>query len=394
MLTRLFLVAAAATASALPSCKNNNNVTPGKMPNSTVPSVAKLLITSPGNITIAEFDGTKFDIKSTQNVSGNPTWVAFSQPHLYAVDENSDTTSLLKVDLAGNKIDHLNSTKGSSGVVHLEFTKDKSQMVGAGFGSSNIDIFDISNGGLKFSNAIKSDDDVGPNKERQEKPHPHQSVLDPSGRFVAVNDLGTDKILVLDTKKAFAIVNRVSVVPAGAGPRHGAFFPAGANKATHYFVLCEIKNLVLVYALKYSCDKGIEFELKQTISTFKSVEATPAEAAAGELVLAADNKNVYVSNRLTGGQTDNIANFRITQNGGELKLDLVGFTSTGGLRTRMFSASLDGQHLFVGNQDGALGVVALKRNANGTLVEKPVASLDMSLFPGELAGPAFVQQVA
>ncbi|KID92656.1 carboxy-cis,cis-muconate cyclase [Metarhizium guizhouense ARSEF 977] len=394
MLTRLLLVAAAATASALPSsCRNNNNAVPGKMPNSAVPSVAKLLITSPGNISIAEFDGTKFDIKSTKGVSGNPTWVAFSQPHLYAVDENSDTTSLLKVDLAGNKIDQLSSTKGSSGVVHLEFTKDKSQMVGAGFGSSNIDIFDISNGGLKFSNAIKSDDKPGPNTVRQEKPHPHQSVLDPSGRFMAVNDLGTDKILVLDTQKAFAIVNRVSAEP-GAGPRHGAFFPAGANKATHYFVLCEIKNLVLVYALKYGGDKGIEFELKQTISTFKSVEATPAEAAAGELVLAADNKNVYVSNRLTGGQTDNIANFRIDQNGGELKLELVGFTSTGGLRTRMFSASLDGQHLFVGNQDGALGVVALKRNADGTLVEKPVASLDMSLFPGQLAGPAFVQQVA
>ncbi|KAF5130389.1 putative 6-phosphogluconolactonase [Metarhizium anisopliae] len=393
MLTRLFLVAAAATASALPSCKNNN-ITPGKMPNPAVSSVAKLLITSPGNISIAEFDGTKFDIKSTKNVSGNPTWVAFSQPHLYAVDENSDTTSLLNVDLAGNKIDQLSSTKGSSGVVHLEFTKDKSQLVGAGFGSSNIDIFDISNGGLKFSNAIKSDDKVGPNTVRQEKPHPHQSVLDPSGRFMAVNDLGTDKILVLDTQKAFNIVNRVPVEPAGAGPRHGAFFPAGANKATHYFVLCEIKNLVLVYALQYCGAKGIEFKLTQTISTFKSVEATPAEAAAGELVLAADNKNVYVSNRLTGGQTDNIANFRIAQNGSEPKLELVGFTSTGGLRTRMFSASLDGQHLFVGNQGGALGVVALKRNADGTLVEKPVASLDMSLFPGELAGPAFVQQVA
>ncbi|KAG8424109.1 hypothetical protein J3458_000940 [Metarhizium acridum] len=356
---------------------------------------AKLLITSPGKISIADFDGTKFDIKSTKGVSGNPTWVAFSQPNtLYAVDENSDTTSLLKVDLAGNKIDQLSSTKGSSGVVHLELTKDKSQMVGAGYGSSNIDIFDISNGGLKFSKAIKSDDKVGPNTARQEKPHPHQSLLDPSGRFVAVNDLGTDKVLILDSQNSFGIVNRVPVEPAGCGPRHGAFFPAGANKATHYIVLCEIKNLVVVYSLKYGGDKGIEFVPKQTISTFESQEATPAEAAAGELVLAADNKNVYVSNRLTGGQTDNIANFRIAQKSDDLKLELVGFTSTGGKRPRMFSASMDGQHLFVGNQDGALGVVALKRNADGTLLEKPVASLDMSLFPGALAGPAFVQQVA
>lgn len=385
MLPRL-LVAAAATASALTIPENNM---------ASRATQAKILLTNPGNIYIANFDGAKFDIALKKQVSGNPTWMALAKPNLlYAVDENSATTRLLRLDLAGNKIDEVTSVQGSSGVVHLEFTKDKSRMLGAAYGSSAIDVFDTSNGGLKYVKSVKSNDKVGPVTGRQDKPHPHQSVLDPSGRFFAVNDLGTDKILIIDSQNSFNIVNRVPVLPAGCGPRHGAFFPAGAATATHYMVVCEIKNVVVLYSLTYGGAKGIEFTAQQTISTFKSQADMPASAAAGELVLAPDNKNVYVSNRLTGQDTDNIAHYRVTGQGSSVKLEFVGLTSTGGRLPRMFSLSTDGANLLVGNQAGKLGVVALKRNADGTLNATPVASIDMSQFPGDTAGPAYVQQVA
>ncbi|KHO01220.1 carboxy-cis,cis-muconate cyclase [Metarhizium album ARSEF 1941] len=402
MLPRLFFVAAVAAAASCNKHKNNNNndtTGSGSMSkpadSAQTQGPAKLIVNTPGKIAIVDFDGSKFVTKGNATATGNPTWAAFAPPNLlYAVDENGDTTSLLKLDLEKNTINPVSTAKGSTGVVHLELTKDKSRMVGAGYGSGNIDIFDTSGGGLKFSKAIASNDTVGPNKERQAKPHPHQSLLDPSGRYVAVMDLGTDNVLILNTQKDFEIVNHVPVKPGGCGPRHGAFFPAGASKAEYFIVLCEIKNLVVVYSVKYTDDKGIELEPVQTVSTFKSEADAPAKAAAGEVVLAPDNQSLYVSNRLTGGETDSIAHFRLLRKDGTLKVQFVGLTSTGGKLPRMFSASADGKYLFVGNQDGALGLVALKRGADGALAEKPVASIEMSQFPGQLAGPSFVLQIA
>ncbi|KAG6034773.1 hypothetical protein E4U41_006395, partial [Claviceps citrina] len=261
--------------------------------------------------------------------------------------------------------------------------------------------------------SANSTDGLGPATGRQVHPSPHQAVPDPTGRYFAVNDLGTDRILILDSADdSFAVVNHVPVEPAGCGPRHGAFFPVGAAQATHYMVVCEIKNLVNVYSLVYGGDKGIEFKTEQTISTFPAAAAVPAKAAAGELVIAPDNKNVYVSNRLSG-TTDTIATFRIrgvdpppAVNGstkcpphgvkaraaGDM-LELVGLTSTGGVAPRMISLTSDGKTLLVGNTDGELAVVALKRNQDGTLAEKPAASIAASAFPGG-KGPAFIQQIA
>lgn len=390
MYARLVAMAAVASAACAPLGANSSA------------GSEKLLMSGSGHIMIGSFDAQakslKIDLDKT--VSGAPTWLALAKPNLlYAVDENSDTTSLFNVDLEAKKLDLKTSVKGSTGVVHLELARDGSRMLGAAYGSSAIDVYDTSSGGLKFVKAVPSNDSLGPVKERQEKPHPHQAVLDPSGRFFAVNDLGTDRILVVDSKDdSFQVVNHVPVSPAGCGPRHGAFLPAGASasQATHYLVLCEIKNVVNVFSLRYGGAKGIDFFLEQTISTFPS--ATPAKAAAGELAISPDSKDVYVSNRLTGAATDNIAHFRIAKppsdNGALLKLELVASTSTGGTLPRMFSFSRDGKTLFVGNTGkGDLAVVALQRNADGTLVEKPVASIASSAFPGGV-GPAYIQPVA
>ncbi|KAG5915070.1 hypothetical protein E4U42_000158 [Claviceps africana] len=237
--------------------------------------------------------------------------------------------------------------------------------------------------------------------ERQARPHPHQAVPDPSGRYFAVNDLGTDRVLVLDgAADAFSLVNHVPVEPAGCGPRHGAFFPVGASRATHYLVVCEMKNLVNVYSLAYGGPRGIDFNFEQSLSTLSAAGSVPA-AAAGELVIAPDNRNVYVSNRLSG-PTDTIANFRIVAVPAPrtstacyrraIRLELAGLTSTGGKNPRMFSIAHDGQTLLVGNTEGDMAVVAMRRNQDGTLPEKPVASIAAKAFPGG-KGPVFIQQI-
>jgi 6-phosphogluconolactonase (cycloisomerase 2 family) len=328
-----------------------------------------------------------------------PTWLAYSAPdRLYAVDENSARSDLFGIDVPGNRIEHLASIGAAPGVAHLEFNRDRSRLLGSAYGNASVDVYDTAGGGLKLLKNVKSTDALAPG---QTMGHPHQAVLDPTGRFFVVNDLGTDHILVLDAAAdSFAVLNHVPVQPSGCGPRHGAFFPCASGSGTaaapasHYLVVCEIKNLVILYSLRYGGARGIEFTHEQTLSTFPG--PVPPTAAAAELVIGPDNKNVYVSNRITG-PTDSIATFKVVAaaagDRGPIRLQLLGLTSTSGTLPRMFSLSADGQMLLVGNGGSGLGVVILRRNQDGTLVEKPVASIDANHLPGG-KGPSYIKQIA
>jgi len=286
-------------------------------------------------------------------------------------------------------------------------------MLGPSFGAGTIDVWNITGGTLSLLKQLRSDDALGPNAARQDAPHPHQALLDPTGRFFVVNDLGTDTILLIDSKDdSFEIVNRVRVAPDGCGPRHGAFFPANAtaqNPATHYIVLCEILNLVQVFSLEYLAD-AISFVPVQTVSTFG--QAFPpvnlTTSTAGEIVIAKNNVDVFVSNRNTGNATDSISHFRIDVSPADksvISLAFVDSISSGGLSPRMFSLSLDEALLFSTNQNGGLGLLALERFlvaptgvgaaavTVGALNAQPLSAVPNFVFGAANFGPQFVLQV-
>ncbi|KAG6033744.1 hypothetical protein E4U40_004990 [Claviceps sp. LM458 group G5] len=369
---------------------------------------ATILVSTAEEILVVNFDGTNFTEKSRTNINATATWLTYAGPdHFYAVNEDGTDTTKLSMNAAIYTIEINSTAEGSHGAVHLALSKDNKRMVGAVYGAGAIDIFDTSGDDIKFLKSVNTSSPHSAVSANTTQTHPHQAVLDPTGKYFLVNDLGRDKMFILDsTNDSFAIINYVPVEPAGCGPRHGAFFPVGAAKATHYMVVCEKANLVKTYALKYGGAKGIEFYKTQSLSTFMT-DTPPANASAAELIIAPDNKNVYVSNRVEGNnETDTIAHFRIeggsndTTNGTEFNpwanpvtLELVGLTSTGGNMPRMISLTDDGETLLVGNMAGGLGVVALKRNKNGTLDETPIASMAMSTFTNK-KGPQFVQQIA
>lgn len=238
-------------------------------------------------------------------------------------------------------------------------------MLGSAYGQGTIDVWNTEKGGLKLIKTIISDGKLGPNEESRESPHPHQAVLDPSGRFFAVNDLGTDTILLIDTEDdAYEVVNNFRVTPAGCGPRHGVFWPSYNPEASYYILVCELTNTINVYSLEYT-DNIVVPTLEQSLSTLGNDTDDPSQstASAGEIISIAES-DVYVSNRNTGEQTDNIAHFRIIQDDDDrlkITLEYEGKTSTSGTSPRMFSATNDFGTAFVGNQGGPLGVVALVR---------------------------------
>lgn len=285
-------------------------------------------------------------------------------------------------------------------MVFLEFNKDKTVMVGAGFGQGSVDVWDLDpeDGTMTLRKQIVVGGVPGPVVGRQDSPHPHEILLDPTGAFFVVPDLATDSVLVIDSTK-FEIVNRVSVAPAGNGPRHGSFFPRGANgtKATHFFLACEIASLVKVFELDYTTNGTLEFNEIQTISTFGPAfpPANATAASAGELVIDAASKNLYVSNRLTGNATDSISHFTIdVDTNAKSPLAFADQISSGGLVPRMFSLANDDAVLFSTNQDGESGLLAFAKDAStGSLTETPVASLPVSVFGAPKFGPQFVIEV-
>ncbi|CAI4218995.1 unnamed protein product [Parascedosporium putredinis] len=310
-----------------------------------VPGVpTKLLLGVPNSVLLVDFDGITFSVAANATEAGtNPSWLAFREPNLlYAVDEFNAVTKLFVIDRDSNTIQLVQNAAGSAGVVHLEFNLDKTRMVGSSFGTGVIDIWDITDGTLRLFKQI--------------------SVLDPSGRFFVVNDLGTDTLLVIDAQDdQFEVVNRV-------------------RAATHYILLCELLNVVEVFQVTY-----VE----------NSIQFVPTQ-----IVISSDNRDVYISNRNTGNETDSITHFRSISSGGSVP--------------RMFSLSADENLLFSTNQNSGLGLVALARNGNtaaqggavaaaadfsaaveaaGTLVSSPIAALDVNIFGDANFGPQFAMQI-
>lgn len=362
-------------------------------------SPARVVYANSGHIYLASYDGNQFTTTVNSSFKNtDPSWLAFVGPNsLYAVNDIASNTFLYNIDVNGNTIKQVTNKQGSNGVVHLEVNKAKTRMLGAGYGAGTIDVWNIENGGLTLLKTIQSTGPLGPDPDRQDAPHPHQSVNDPTGRYFLVNDLGTDSILVIDSQNdAFNIVNRLAVTPAGSGPRHGVFYPFGAAQATYYFLLCEMGNVLIAYRLTYTdSGTGIEFETTQVLNTFGPNSVKPAGAGAGELVLSPDSKDLYLSNRLTGQATDNIAHVKIIDQGGNvLKLLWVNSVSSGGTGPRMFSISNDGSSLLVTNQDGALGVTAISRStSDGSIAAGFHGTISSGAFGQSGQGPQYIKQI-
>ncbi|KAI1362215.1 putative isomerase YbhE [Xylaria arbuscula] len=358
----------------------------------------KLLVSGPGQTLVTSFNGSVFTIDGKYQKTGTAaSWLLLkpSTKTLYGVDENSNVINQFTLDVATDSNPKLvTSLTGSSGVVFLEFNKDQTRMVGAAYGSGMIDVYDVSTATPKVLKQIKVDGNLGPDQTAH---HPHQALLDPTGRFMVIPDLGGDQLLVLDTKDDKYEITSKQALFAGAGPRHGGFIKSGDK--TFYTVACELSNKVVLYEVTYT-DADLKLKELSTQSTYGAAypPANATSAAAGELVVADNNKDVYISNRVSGNATDSISHFVFNANA--TKLTFAHTVSTGGTYPRSMSLSTDQELMFMANQGGDNGLVALKRcPVSGTLTAKPVASKSLKelVAPGletePNAGPQFVQEI-
>ncbi|KAK6344319.1 hypothetical protein TWF696_007959 [Orbilia brochopaga] len=292
---------------------------------------------------------------------------------LYSVDEaNPGGLVSFHLDRGSGTLRKLSRSNGINGTVSIAIQNNL--VVVAAYLGQSVQAFetndqgDISNPRDTFTYSLNQ---PGTDPERQEAPHPHQALIDPSGRFIVVPDLGADLL------RLYAINGtRISELPAvpippGSGPRHGHFLELDLPIArqTMFYLVTELRNSVIVYTVDYPKTGSMTFSRVQEIDTLPGIDTRNATVPpnAGEIVISNDKRFLYVSNRndftfknRAYGPSDSIALYKIDCETG--LLTFVKLMEAGGIMPRHFSFDPSNEYVAIALQLSDV-VVMYRRNA-------------------------------
>lgn len=142
---------------------------------------------------------------------------------------------------------------------------------------------------------------TGPVKDRQDRSYLHHVILDPTGEYILIPDLGGDLIRVFSyDNNTVAPITELSPLRAasGAGPRHG-FFRQAADGETYFYFNGELNQRVYSYRVEYQ-ESGLEFTKVFEVAALD--DSLPAVTApASEIALSVSRTPKVVSQSLTLG---------------------------------------------------------------------------------------------
>ena len=243
------------------------------------------------------------------------------------------------------------STRGSASC-YLDIDATGKTVLVANYSTGNVAAFPVhKDGSLGEATSFVQHAGSSVDPARQKGPYAHCIVVSPDNRFAFAADLGLDQVLGyrLDAATAKLTPNQPPFVksPAGAGPRHLTFHPAGK----HVYVINELKNSISVF--DYSAESGVLAE-RQTISTLPGDFSGTSYCA--DLKITADGKFLYGTNR----GHDSIAAYRIGDDG---KLTLISIEPSLGkgpqnllvVGSLLLCANLPGNNIAIFKIDGTTG---------------------------------------
>lgn len=232
--------------------------------------------------------------------------------------------------LPDGTLEYLNtvSSQGKA-ACYLTCSPDGRFLYCANYVTGNVAEFSIAeDGSLKELTQLIQHTGSGPRKDRQECAHTHCTVVTPDGKYLCVNDLGIDKIMVYPLNENGICGEAIPwTADPGDGPRHILFDRSGEVA----YVMNELGNSVT--ALRYS-DGRFELIGKYTSLPSGCTEKTKASA----IRLSPDERFLYASNR----GFDSIACYRVVEPG---KLDLFDIVSSFGSSPRDINY-LPGERIF------------------------------------------------
>lgn len=153
----------------------------------------------------------------------NPIWMTRAGPVLWVATErylDPGEISAFAWDGAGIpiRVGHAQSSHGGA-ICHIGMTPDRRVAFVSSYlgGLSVHQILETSE--VSPAHQIVTYEGSGPNRERQEKPHPHQAVVSPDGGRLFVSDLGSDRIWIHQLCGIRLGPAQSVPTPPGSGPR-------------------------------------------------------------------------------------------------------------------------------------------------------------------------------
>src|SRR5882762_5328319 len=228
------------------------------------------------------------------NAGANPSFLSIhpNSRVLYAVNEvEHGAVSAFAIETGTGALTRLNEQPSGGGApCFVSVDRSGRALLVANYGGGSVALLPIeANGALATAHMVPHTG-KGPNTERQEAPHAHCILPDPSNRFALAADLGADRVFVygLDLGgKALRPVGEAVMRP-GAGPRHIAFHPT----LPLVFVANELDSTVAT--LRFDAERGALslLDARSTLPAGWTGTNYPAD-----IHVAASGRSLYVSNR-------------------------------------------------------------------------------------------------
>ncbi|RWA08166.1 hypothetical protein EKO27_g6946 [Xylaria grammica] len=298
-------------------------------------------------------------VASTTACGANPSWLAldYSKSFVYCLDEawGQPTGAVTSFYTHANgTLEPLATADLVAGPVSIaEFGVGGHGLAIASYAGSGLNVVSLApEGGVELvQNETFTLDQPGPNPERQDVPHPHQAILDPTARFILVQ----------------------------------IWVPTW----TYFYVATELANTIIGYEVLYNSNQTLSFNELFTIPTHGEARELAEATGVGEILVTPDGKFLIVSSRWENSlsipnfdpsnsteiPSDPLITFAIDNKTGSLE-KLQEFAA-GGSGPRHFSINGDGNRIAVGLQgDGRVAII--ERDVRTGLLKDFVATADVA----------------
>ena len=284
------------------------------------------------------FDGDSGEINLNDSINiENPAYLQLNNNILYGVSETGSFEgenggALFSVDLSDPKEMRLIDIKPTHGKHPCHLCVTDNYVFIANYSEGSLSIFETDGAGNikpSFQSVHHFGKSVNPG--RQKESHIHFASMTPDNKYLAVCDLGMDKVFLYPYSKESGLSTKAKIIdcPAGSGPRHLTFSKDGE----YLYILTEMGNSVLAY--KYN---NGDTQLLAALEADFTVKSTAAA-----IHVSPDGKYLGASNR----GHDSIVIFNIQKNG---KLEFLNHIMTG-KEPRDFNFSPDGKYILSANQN-------------------------------------------
>ncbi|UPX14247.1 uncharacterized protein EKO05_0004736 [Ascochyta rabiei] len=332
-----------------------------------------------GTINHLAFDNSSLTLVSSVKTGQTlPSWITYdaSDKKLYIPDENfitEDSKGLLVsysvgVNGALTKAENTTTLRGGVATILYGGKDGKSFIANAHYHTAQVSTNKLPlKDGKPLQTLNYTLDGPGADPNRQEAPHPHQVLVDPTGKYLLVTDLGSDKIHINKINQRSGQLTKCPSARTlyGAGPRHAAFWtPAHSKprvahgKGTMLYVANELSNTVTGWSVSYPRQGCLTLTPKQIVTPYKGNSSAPDGASLGEIRV--QGSFLYTSNR--GDQSfkpyDSLTQYTIAANGSIAWTEM---TSSHGLLPRSFEINKAGDYLAIGDQNSD-NVAIVKRD--------------------------------